>query len=357
MKILIKTLILSILFISVSCLKEDDGLITIAPIQGSTLEPEVGGPSQPNQVWVDLSTGNMKLTKRTEWDLGFHTGEEFAVILNTSALMSASPIPDVTELNQVTSTSVASLMMQVQVANFNPENIQYIDDVRGNYLNNGTVINEINTVYLVNLGYDVYEGTYSPGSAYTAGDLRGWKKIKIAAADTDSYIIQYADLDDEQYQETFIPKEPTHNFTFFSLVSGNVADIQPPKQDWDICFTVFVNEVADLEGNTQGSYIFSDFVISNTMADTNAYEIITDETTLLEDYNNFTTSDINPSLFTSNDHRAIGANWRTVPGAIVRKDRFYVVKDPQGVFFKIRFISMSDEDGYRGYPQFEYEPL
>lgn len=299
----------------------------------------------------------MKLTKRTDWDLGFYSGDEFAVILNTSALMSASPIPGVTELNQVTSTSVASLMMQVQVANFNPENIQYIDDVRGNYLDNGTVIKELNTVYLINLGYGIYNGPFDPGTSYSGGDLRGWKKIKITEADADSYTLQYANLDDAQYQEAVITKEPTHNFTFFSLVGGNIADIQPPRQDWDICFTIFVNEVIDLEGNTQGSYIFSDFVMTNTLTETSVYQVVTNETTLLEDYNNFTAADINPSLFTSNDHRAIGANWRTVPGAIVRKDRFYVLKDSQGVNFKIRFISMSDAEGYRGHPVFEFEPL
>lgn len=357
MKISIKILILSLLFISVSCLKEDDGIITIAPIQGSTLEPEVGGPNQPNQIWVDLSTGEMKGTNRTSWDLGLYSGDQFAVILNTGALMSASPVEGFTELSQVNSQNQSGLMQLVQVANFDPNNINYIDNVAGNYLNNGTVIDEENKIYLINLGYEIPNGPFNPGSSYAAGSLRGWKKVKISREGNDGYKIQYAGLDETTINEAFVSKDTNYNFSFFSLASGNVMDIQPPKTDWDICFTVFVNEVADNSGNTQGSYIYTDFVMTNTMAETGAYQVVTNETTLLEDYGNFTAADVVESSFIYDDHRAIGANWRTVPGAIVRKDRFYVLKDPNGVLFKIRFISMSDASGYRGHPVFEFEPL
>lgn len=345
------------MFISVSCLKEDDGIIVIPQIEGDTLEPGVGGPSQPYQVWVDLSTGEMKKTIRTDWDLGLYSGDQFAVILNTGALMSASPVEGFTELSQVNSQNQAGLMELVQVANFDPDNINYIDDVQGNYLNNGTVIDEENKIYLINLGYEIPNGPFNPGSSYAAGAVRGWKKVKISREGNDGYKIQYAGIDDTTINEAFISKDTSYNFSFFSLVSGNVIDIQPPKTDWDLCFTVFVNQVADNNGNNQGSYIFTDFVMTNTMAATGAYQIVTSEATLLEDYSNFKADDIAESSFIYDDHRAIGSNWRTVPGAIVRKDRFYVLKDSQGVLFKIRFISMSDADGYRGHPVFEYEPL
>lgn len=363
MKIPLKIFIISSLLLTISCLKEDDGIISVPPIQGKELAAEVGGPAQPHQVWVDLSSGEMKKTVRTDWDLGFYSGNEFAVILNTSALMSASPIEGVTNLNEVNSQSVAYLLPLVQVATFTPDNLQYIDDVKGNYLDNGTVIKELNTVYLINMGYGIYDGSFSSGTAYAAGNARGWMKIKITEADDDSYTIQYASLNDTTFEETVITKEPSHNFTFFSLVNGNIADIQPAKKQWDICFTVFVNEVPDLNGNSQGSYIFSDFVISNTMSGTSVYEVITNESTLLADFNNFTSADVDASLFTANDHRVIGDHWRIIPGAIVRKDRFYVLKDPNGILFKIRFISMTklkeNDPNFieRGHPVFEYDPL
>src|SRR5690606_21427202 len=105
MKILFKIILLSSLFLSVSCLKEDDGIIHVAPVEGDVLEVEVGGPAQPYQVWVDLSSGEMTKTIRTDWDLGFYTGDEFAVILNSGAVMAATEIEGVTELNEVNSQS------------------------------------------------------------------------------------------------------------------------------------------------------------------------------------------------------------------------------------------------------------
>lgn len=352
----------SFLFLTISCLKEDDGTIYIPPIQGDELAPEIGGPNQPNQVWIDLSTGEMKGTNRTSWDLGFYTGNQFAVILNTSALMSASPVEGYNELAEINSTNMAGLMSVVQVANFDPENINYIDDVKGNYLNNGTIIHEENTIYLINLGYNIATGPFQPGHSYAAGTLRGWKKIKVST-EGDGYRLEYADLDSTETNEIHLEKDDNYNFTFFSLVTEQVMDIQPPKKDWDLCFTVFVNQVSDNNGNNSGSYIFTDFVMTNTMANTGVYQVVTDETTLLTDFNEFSISDIDESLFVYDDHRAIGSNWRIVPGAIVRKDRFYVLKDPNGVLFKLRFISMSRPDEtnpdqfWRGYPVFEFEPL
>lgn len=362
MKIALKILFISSLFLTISCLKEDDGVLIVPPIQGNEIAPEVGGPGQPYQVWVDLSTGEMKKTLRTDWDLGFYSGDEFAVILNTSALMSATEIEGVTELSQVNSESVANLMTQVQVGTFNPDNIQYVDDVKGNYLENGTVIKESGKIYLVNLGVNIYEGPFSSGSAVSGGTPRGWKKIKVTK-ESAGYTIEYADLDQMQMQTAFVPKDSNYNFTFFSMVKGQIADIQPPKMNWDLCFTVFVNQVNDNNGNSQGTYIFSDFVVTNTMAETGAYEVISTANGALEEFNNFTSSEVDPSNFIYDDHRAIGDKWRQIPGAIVRNDRFYVLKDPNGVLFKVRFISMTkvreNDPSFieRGHPVLEYQPL
>lgn len=362
MKIFSKVIFLSTLFLSVSCLKEDDGIIPVAPVEGDVLEAEVGGPAQPYQVWVDLSTGEMKKTIRTGWDLGFYTGDEFAVILNTGAVMSATEIEGVTELSQVSSQSVSGLMQSVQVGTFDADNLQYVDDVKGNYLENGTVINEPGKIYLINMGFNIYEGTFISGTAYPIGTARGWKKIKVTE-EGNGYKLEYADLDQAQPQEAFIPKDAQYNFTFFSMITDEIKDIQPPKTEWDLCFTVFVNEVTDNNGNSQGSYIFSDFVITNTMANTGAYEVITGSSTLPEDFSSFGSSDVDASEFIYNDHRAIGDHWRQIPGAIVKNDRFYVLKDPNGILFKIKFISMTQQDPnnsdliLRGHPVFEYEPL
>src|SRR5690606_25648762 len=141
---------------NISCLKEDDGIVKIPPLEGATLQPQVGGATQPNQVWVDLSSSDMKSNLRPAWDFGFYSGDEFRVILNNSILMAAGSI-DSNNIDTVSENDFEDLInILMPAAGFSGD---YIDNENGDYLNDGTVIGEIseieaeNKVYLVKLGY------------------------------------------------------------------------------------------------------------------------------------------------------------------------------------------------------------
>jgi hypothetical protein len=56
----------------------------------------------------------------------------------------------------------------------------------------------------------------------------------------------------------------------------------------------------------------------------------------------------------------IGSKWRTTaPGGTtgIKRDRFYVVKDPLGNVYKLKFVSMGlgADGGERGKPVVEYK--
>lgn len=360
MKKIFSILILSSLFIQTSCLKDDDSPIAIDPILGTTIEPEVGGPAQPNQVWIDLSSHTETKNVRTDWDLGFSTGEEFRVILNNSILMAAAEIES-NDIDAVNQSNFNSLINIIDITAGFPG--EYIDNVAGDYFNNGTAIKEIsandadNKVYLLKMGYELYLGNDIPNnSAYTAGDSRGYKKVRILRNGNDGYKIQYADLNDTTHKEFIVTKDPEYHFTYFSFDLEDVVKIQPKKNNWDLCFTVFNNVI---EGH--GTYIYADYIVSNHLSGVGIYQVDTDHATLTQDYNNFTINDVDESLFEYNDQRSLGGNWRsTVSGTsstpVVHGDRFFVLKDPDGIMYKIRFISMT-KDGQRGYPVFEFDPL
>ncbi|MDR1876910.1 MAG: HmuY family protein, partial [Flavobacteriaceae bacterium] len=152
------------LFLLFASCSEDDSPISVPQPTGAILNPTVGGPAEPNQVWVDLDAESaalkMKETQRDSWDFGFYCGDEFRVIINNSIMMAAGKIES-TDIDAVTEADVATLKLQVVVGNFQAENTQYVDDIKGNYLNR-TAIDEIsaadedNKVYLVNMGYSVY---------------------------------------------------------------------------------------------------------------------------------------------------------------------------------------------------------
>lgn len=364
MKNIIKLSILLTIFFTSSCLKEDDGTISIPSLTGATLSPNVGGASQPNQVWIDLSDpeNGTTTTHRNDWDLGFYTGDEFKVILNNSELMAAGSV-DSYDIDAVSEADFSELLdLLLPPAGWSAE---FIDAVNGNILDEGgTAIDEIrvndaeNKVYLLKLGYETYQGSdIPPYSTYTVGDARGFIKIRILRNDENSYKIQYAELNSDTHSEFIVEKTNTHHFNFFSFETESLVEIQPEKKNWDLCFTIFNNEIVGY-----GTYTYADFILHNTMDGVGVYQVTTDPLTAEADYAQFTLDNVDESLFVYNDQRTIGGNWRsTVSGTtstpVVYADRFFILKDPDGILFKLRFISMLDENNMRGYPKFEYAPL
>ena len=67
----------------------DDEVLIAPPSEGATLDISVGGPTQPNQVYVDLSSNMETIVKRDTWDIGFYSGNDFRVVLNLSVGMLA----------------------------------------------------------------------------------------------------------------------------------------------------------------------------------------------------------------------------------------------------------------------------
>ena len=375
MKKILYCLLVGASFIFQSCINDNEDPVSVAKIEGSIADPRVGGATQPNQVWIDLSETDpitkgpvQKLTRRTDWDLALYSGPEFKVVLNSSIMMAAAKIPNVTDFSQVTEATVSTLKNQVQVANFNPANEVYIDDVKGDFPSGYTAIEEIkandseNAVYLVNMGKEIYNGSVPVGSVATGGDSRGWKKVQIVRSG-EGYKVKSADIDGNNYYEVMVAKNKAYNYNFISLKNKGEVSIQPEKKRWDLCFTVFTNTISGA-----GSYIYADFVTINNVGGTGAYEVIIPAgTSGVEAYNNFKTSDINSSKFIYNDQRVIGSNWRNpvgTNGLEVYGDRFYILKDPNGYYFKLRFTRLTkantDDQGVkdeRGFPSFEYKPL
>ncbi len=316
---------------------------------GGSLEPEVGGPNQGNQVFIDLSTGNATKVQRDSWDLGFYNGEQFRVTINGSIYMATRALSE-TNIDAVSQSDVSNIQPQVAVGTFNPSNADYIDAPNGNILE--TAIDEIsendaeNPVYLLNLGYEIGTNTPTLGSVSIAGDQRGWKKIRILRND-DGYILQYANLEDTSHQSITIEKNSDYNFVHFSFNTNTLVSVEPQKDKWDISFTVFTNVISGA-----GSYGFSDFVTHNNKGNALAYRVNTSNF----EYDEFELTNIVTSNFSENQ-TTIGSSWRDVFNGTPFNDRFYVIKDPNGTIYKLKFLALTNNNGERGYPEFEYELL
>lgn len=317
---------------------------------GGQATPAVGGSNQPNQVFFDLSSGQYTTAVRTNWDFGFYGGDKFRVVINGSVAMA------VKALNTTNIDVPQTIDAAVGVGTFDAANVAFIDNPNG-FLGS-TAIAEIsateadNKVYLVNMGLSVPTTPAGNGSVNVAGAHRGWKKIRVLR-DGDGYKLQYADLAATTHTEIAIAKDPTYNFTYFSLQSGAPVVVEPVKTAWDLNFTTFTNII---EGS--GSYFYSDFVLANTKGGVRGYQVMTSDIP----YDSFTLANLIPNDDRLNtdieqDQREIGANWRNVIPIQLYTDRYYIIQDPAGNVYKLRFTALLSQQGQRGNPAFQYALL
>ncbi|KAA5538472.1 HmuY family protein [Paenimyroides baculatum] len=323
-------------------------------LTGKSLAPQVGGPSQANQVYIDLSSGAMTTVPRISWDLGFYSGNEFRVILNNSVKMSAKSLNS-TNLATVVTEDNTMLISQ------GSGSVDQIDNPTG--VITGTAIAEVsandaeNSVYLINLGSNPSSTVPPLGSpAADSGSHRGWKKVRILRS-ANGYKFQYADLNATTFNEVIIDKNAAFNFNFFSFTANAAVNVEPQKEKWDLNFTTFTNIFG---GNTP--YFFPDFVVNNSRGGALAYSVSTADFS----FDSFTMANVDQSKFI-NDQRGIGSSWRgtSAPGPdgnpmsqfVLKTDVFYVLKDPAGNIYKIKMTGGALPNLERGHPTFVYSLL
>lgn len=320
---------------------------------GGTANPTVGGPNQPNQVYFNLRKKTETVVRRDAWDLAFYSGENFHVRLNGSLYMMAAPINS-TNIDAVREADVAAIKPHMGFLIEGSD--QYVDHPNGDpnqYAIAAISENDAeNPVYLLKMGNAIGTETPEPGGVAVAGADRGWKKIRILRR-SDSYILQYAEIDSNTHQEIQIPKSPAYDFTFFSLETANTLLVTPERSHWDLNFSV-ATEIEAFPDGSLTAYGYSDYVQTNTLAGVQVYKVTTD----IISYEDFSTSDIDPLQFSINP-RTIGSSWRnTFPSEKrVYSHIFYIIRDFEDNTYKLRFTALEDENGIRGNPQFEYKLL
>ncbi|HRD57828.1 MAG TPA: HmuY family protein [Ferruginibacter sp.] len=320
------------------------GQLLATTIPNTTLQG--GGATYGNKVFFDLSGNRQTPVERTTWDLGFYMGsDDFRVILNSSVNMMVKQI-NKTDLNTVTAADTVGLTNEVSYNQAMPSSTQlaYIDYPDGDLTK--TAIAAIaanaadNKVYIVNRGNGI--GTPAPA--------RGWKKIKVIRNASGGYTLQHADIASNSFTSVDIAKDAAYNFKYASFETGAIS-IEPKKTQWDFAWTYFAN-VTNF-GAGEVPYLFQDVIILNrgvgavkVMNTTKAYDA-------------YTLAEATAATY-STAQNAIGSDWRIGGGPgvspAVRTDRYYVIKDTDGNYYKVKFTALTD-GGERGKPAFLADKL
>lgn len=303
----------------------------------STMVINGGGTAFPNKVFIDLSANRQTAVLRTNWDLGFYTDPaDFKVILNASTAMMAKQI-NKNDLTQVTATDTVGFSTEAAYSSFTPfvGQMAYVDYPNGDLTK--TAIGAIsatatdNKVFIINRG----AGVGSPALA------RGWKKIRVLRNASGGYTLQYADIAATTFSTIDIAKEDKYFFKYVSFDNGAVS-VEPEKTKWDITWT-YSGYTTNFGGEVP--YLFQDIVFQNRNVQ------VAKVLPSFKTYANFTEADIPVQTFSAS-LSTIGSDWRTTQPVAV-KDQYYIIKDGNNNYYKLRFTSMTDA-GVRGYPSIEY---
>lgn len=306
----------------VSCKKDE--IPVQKPAAGSADVVSVTmGSDYGNQLFFSLKDQKVVLKNNREaWDLAFESSEDgFHVMLNGAKLMGAYKT-NVTSLAAVTSA----------------EDIEWNwDRPSGDF--DSTAIGDWRheqRVYLVDLGTS------------TTGVALGKMKLKILSSDAAKYEIEWAELSESVSHFTAIPKDASRSFTYFSFSNnGAIRIIEPPKEDWDICFTTYTHVFDAHTPYLVTGVISNRFGVRVKPVNTKSFAAIT--------YVDYLASSFDKKI------NNIGYNWKTYDfdNSIYTVDmsQNFIIETHEGRVYKLHFLDFYDDFGVKGAPTMELQEM
>ena len=336
-----------------SCKKDKDPIFNIPPSNGAEVqlnglmgaEP---GSAAGNAVYLDLSSNTTTAVARSSWDLGFYCGSDFRVILNNTTSAGAKVLTK-NDLTQVDAADTIGLTLAVNAFNPQPADLAYFDDINSPVT--GSVIPAVSATDADNKVIIINRGT---GGGVTA---RPWMKIRVLRNAGGGYTLQYAGITATGFKTLQINKDAAYNFRFVSFDNG-LVNVEPEKERWDFVwsYSLFTTNF----GAGTVPYNFSDLIAVNYLSGVQVAEKKYASTSVAASaFTAFNMDSVAATTFTS-DRWSIGSKWRsTMPATGARLDRFYVIKDPNGNYYKMKCLAMGigGDGGTRGKPEFKFERI
>ncbi len=333
-----------------SCKKDEDPTIVLnksngAVVQFNGIANGEAGTAAANAVYLDFSTDKTSTSLRSGWDIGLNAGTNFSIILNNTSVAGAKVLTKF-NLNNVGASDTVGLTLTTSQFTPEPSQFAFFDNIGGDL--NQTIIPAALTIDALNPVIIINRGT---GGGIAA---RAWVKMRVLR-NGNGYTVQYAGIQETSFKTVTVVKNDLYNFQFVSFDNGLVP-VEPEKLKWDIVWSYSL-----FQGNFGGGlspYNFADMIAVNYLAGVQVKEkIYADKTTASNAFNEFNKDSIiaNP---VSNGRWLIGNNWRaTQPGSAgARQDRFYLIKDTNGNYYKLKCLAMGvgTDGGTRGKPEFKY---
>jgi hypothetical protein len=264
-----------------------------------------------------------------DWDLGFESnGSGHHIILNTSRFMHAGKTGSA-DFSGIRTNICDTMVYDDSSGDLARTAIgdwaDFSDPLKPVYLRE---------VYIIDMGSD------------NNGVQMGYKKIVFDSLSAGGYSIHFSNLDGSDEHNSDIVTDPSRSFTYFSFQNGgSVVNLQPADKDWDICFTQYSTILFD-DKNVATPYLVRGVYIN--MQGTSAAR------DTLNKFSDITSANI-PDYVLSGAQDAIGYEWKDYKNDSykINPNIFYIIRDQNGEYFKLKFTGFYNEAGERGYPSFQ----
>ncbi len=327
--------VLFILLFASSCFKEK--LLSPPPPRNyGQIQVIDMGPDYTDQFFYSLATNSvLKQNSRFAYDLMFDcSADKFHIWLNTAKFMSVKRTSQ-TSLDSVVLRDTIGGTWHFELGAFNADS-----NAIGNWWStSGSEPVSAGRVYLIQLGVD------------NAGNSLGFVKMKVNDFAGDAYSITYSDFVSPP-QTISVSKDPTRVYRYLNFTTHNLLnDIEPPKTEWDLCFTRY-------------SVFFYDpynipYLVTGVLHNPERVQAYLDSTVVFDSIK-LSTFD-NSRLQSRRD--AIGYEWKKVSSLsadatyTMNLHYNYYIRCDGNRYYKLKFFDFFNQNHEKGYPSFEYYQL
>lgn len=313
-----------------ACEKEEKP-VTLPPIPANmSVQAIEMGEKYTNQVYVNLSNGQLTSVNNHCWDLAFEAGVHGKLIYQNAGKNILIASAGTTQFQ--TNPSTAGLKFRWDECSGKKDSI---------------VLNKV-----FNEDYQSYDSVY----IINRGSNAPMFQFKLTSVTSEGYQLIFANMENTYQKIVFIPKDNAKSKVYFTFdKGGKFLNFEPNKTDWHICFLryrwIYYEFNPPLPYLVTGVYINNEFTagaVDSTM-----------------DFYGIRKADVLPMNFESR-RDIVGFDWKSPDLSntsnvryTIRKNVNYFIKEKYGnqKIFKFRFFDFYSRMGVKGTPQFELQEL
>lgn len=332
-------LYIMVLLAFASCEKEESPMVLPPPGDLTKVVADIG-TDYSKAVYISLAKNTQQTRNWKDWDVAFEASETGAyVYLNEGKYMFAC---------HTGSSDFATADSTGKEWRLDNDALEDDSTAVGKWWVNATS----SDVMVIDRGRIFYVG----GAA-----AQRFKKLKIEHVNASEYVISFCDYGSSNPVSFTVTKDSDHSLMYFTFDGGGrMVDMAPPKDDWDFVLTRYAHIYYGEPINSLYRNYLVNGGLNNKWNDVTGMRMIKDVTENYLPFEQVTSNDAGTHTF-STAANTIGFEWKMVDtntGTYTMvPDIYYILKDKNGFYYKIRFVDFYDDNGNRGYITLEYQRL